>query len=50
MGFMASPIYVLSVVVLAFGGIPKGKSFIPDRTTHIDLLLQATMKEVSVLV
>jgi hypothetical protein len=50
MGFMAPPIYVLSVVVLAFGGIPKGEFIHTSRTTHIDLLLQVTMKEVSVLV
>jgi hypothetical protein len=24
MGFLAPPIYLLAVVVLAFGGIPKG--------------------------
>jgi hypothetical protein len=28
MGFLAPPIYIIAVIVLAFGGVPKGMSFI----------------------
>lgn len=51
MGFLAPPTYILAVVVLAFGGIPKGQIFPSEPTqSHTHTSLQVMMRAGLVLV